>query len=99
MLSPRVNKLKIRLSLIWDLITNKHKHWVHITITHDDLIALVKDETVEHAALLYHGLERYNSMQLIKQMGDSLSFPDLLEEKSRYLAKYDDYVARKSKAE
>ena len=88
--------LILRIKACWNILTQKKKHWVMLSVSEQDLIKLIKNEDVE-IEITYHKMQKFTYTKLIKMYGDHFDEVDMLQEQLRYELKAEQFAKRKVK--
>ncbi len=80
-----MSKFKIKLTVIWKIITNQYKHFAVLNLTQEQLINLFSDEDFE-VEVMYHGLQPYVVQRMINQCSTVKDNIDMMLDKAQFEA-------------
>jgi hypothetical protein len=81
-----LNKLWIRISTAWWIITNPKAHWFLTSIDEKNLTELIANNSLDEVNLKYHGLVRYNIFMICKKVYKSKDEVDYILDKAQFEA-------------
>lgn len=87
-------QLLIRLETCFKILTLKHRSWVLVTISKKELTNLVMEDEFE-VDICYHKLQKYCTMKILQETGESFSEIDMLEEQLRFEVMAEQYSKKK----
>jgi hypothetical protein len=80
-----MTKLVVKLNILWNIITNKYKHFVVLDISEEQMINLFSDEDFE-VEVMYHGLQPYVVQRMINQCSTVKDDIDMMLDKAQFEA-------------
>lgn len=80
-----MNKLAVKFTILWKIITNQYKHFVVLNISQDHMINLFSDEDFE-VEVMYHGLQPYVVQRMINQCSTVKDDIDMMLDKAQFEA-------------
>lgn len=80
-----MNKLKIKLTVIWKIISNQYQHFAVLNLTEEQLVNLFSDEDFD-VEIMYHGLQPYVVHRMINQCSTVKDDIDMLLDKAQFEA-------------
>lgn len=84
----KINKLKVRITLIWGLLTGKYKHFAFFHMDRNSLIGQLLDNPDGYdVQVKAHGLQFYNIQLIVTHMASQITPEDLMLEKAAFEAK------------
>lgn len=81
-----IRKLRTRIKVCYSILFGKNTSWMLIALKDKkDLENLIFDNDVD-IKIIFEGLQKYNTMQLMKLMGDNIEEVDLILNKAHFEA-------------
>jgi hypothetical protein len=80
-----MTKLVVKLNILWNIITNKYKHFVVLDISEEQMINLFSDKDFE-VEVMYHGLQPYVVQRMINQCSTVKDDIDMMLDKAKFEA-------------
>jgi hypothetical protein len=80
-----MEKIKIRLSVAFNILFGRYKHWAVLNISRDDLGNLVTDKPFD-VDIAYHGIQPYIYYKMVKKVANSKSDIDMILGKADFEA-------------
>lgn len=80
-----MTKLVVKLNILWNIITNKYKHFVVLDISEEQMINLFSDKDFE-VEVMYHGLQPYVVQRMINQCSTVKDDIDMMLDKAQFEA-------------
>jgi hypothetical protein len=80
-----MNKLIVKLNILWKIITNQYKHFVVLDISQEHMINLFSDEDFD-VEVMYYGLQPYVVQRMINQCSTVKDDVDMILDKAQFEA-------------
>lgn len=80
-----MNKLIVKLNILWKIITNQYKHFVVLDISQEHMINLFSDEDFD-VEVMYYGLQPYVVQRMINQCSTVKDDVDMMLDKAQFEA-------------
>lgn len=81
----KLKKIKIKLSVVWNIIF-KWDHFFILNLDERNLKKMLREQDFDMDSM-YHGLQHYNVMYIMNQIGNSIDQDEMVLQKARFQAK------------
>ena len=86
-----MNKIFVKIEIIWKIITNQYKHFVFLRLNEKDLVNLFSDKDFE-VEVMYLGLKPYLVQKIIKECAAAKDDIDMMLDKAQFEAEATIYL-------
>jgi len=83
--------------MAWSILSGRKPHWFIVMLSREELVDLLKEEDDFWPEVHYHGLQKYNIMQIVDRLREGISYEEMILEKVKFEVQAEEAVKSEKK--